>query len=40
MIKAALLADGVKESEFYPVDLDRAFRKLDQIKPHIKNLVE
>lgn len=36
MIEAALLADGVKESEFYPVDLDRAFRKLDQIKPHIK----
>ena len=36
MIEAALLADGVKESEFYPADLDRAFRKLDQIKPHIK----
>jgi putative spermidine/putrescine transport system substrate-binding protein len=36
MIEAALLADGVKESEFYPVDMDRAFRKLDQIKPHIK----
>ena len=36
MIEAALLADGVKESEFYPIDLDRAFRKLDQIKPHIK----
>jgi putative spermidine/putrescine transport system substrate-binding protein len=36
MIEAALLADGVKESEFYPVDMDRAFKKLDQIKPHIK----
>lgn len=36
MIEGALLADGVKESEFYPVDLDRAFRKLDEIKPHIK----
>ena len=36
MIEAALLADGVKESEFYPIDFDRAFRKLDQIKPHIK----
>jgi putative spermidine/putrescine transport system substrate-binding protein len=36
MIEAALLADGVKESEFYPVNFDRAFRKLDQIKPHIK----
>ena len=36
MIEGALLADGVKESDFYPIDLDRAFRKLDQIKPHIK----
>ena len=25
-IEAALLADGVKESEFYPIDFDRAFR--------------
>jgi len=35
-IEAALKADGVKDSEFYPIDVDRAFRSLDRIKPHIK----
>jgi putative spermidine/putrescine transport system substrate-binding protein len=35
-IEAALKADGVKENEFYPLDVDRAFRSLDRIKPHIK----
>src|SRR5262249_1097942 len=32
----ALLADGVPREKLYPLDLDRAFRKLDEIKPHIK----
>jgi putative spermidine/putrescine transport system substrate-binding protein len=32
----ALLADGVPRDKLYPVDLDRAFKKLDEIKPHIK----
>jgi len=32
----ALLADGVPRDKIYPLDIDRAFRKLDQIKPHIK----
>ena len=32
----ALLADGVPRDQLYPLDIDRAFRKLDQIKPHIK----
>jgi putative spermidine/putrescine transport system substrate-binding protein len=32
----ALLADGVPAAELYPTDIDRAFRKLDRIKPHIK----
>src|ERR1051325_985464 len=32
----ALLADGVPRDKLYPLDLDRAFRKLDEIKPHIK----
>ena len=32
----ALLADGVPRDELYPLDIDRAFKKLDQIKPHIK----
>jgi len=32
----ALLADGVSANELYPMDIERAFKKLDQIKPHIK----
>ena len=32
----ALLADGVPREKLYPLDLDRAFAKLDEIKPHIK----
>lgn len=32
----ALLADGVPRERIYPIDIDRAFGKLDQIKPHIK----
>ncbi len=32
----ALLADGVPKDKLYPYDLDRAYRKLDEIKPHIK----
>jgi putative spermidine/putrescine transport system substrate-binding protein len=34
--EAALKADGVKDSEFYPIDVARAFRSLDRIKPHVK----
>lgn len=32
----ALLADGVPAKDLYPLDIERAYRKLDQIKPHIK----
>ena len=32
----ALLADGVPKDKLYPMDLDRAFRKMDELKPHIK----
>jgi putative spermidine/putrescine transport system substrate-binding protein len=35
-IEAALKADGVTDSAFYPIDVERAFRSLDRIKPHIK----
>ena len=35
-IEAALKADGVKDDAFYPLDVDRAFRSLDRIKPHVK----
>ena len=32
----ALVADGVPVDQVFPLDVDRAFRKLDRIKPHIK----
>ncbi|RVH90840.1 extracellular solute-binding protein [Sinorhizobium medicae] len=35
VIEAALLADGVPSDELYPLDLDRAFKKLDTIKGDI-----
>ncbi|WP_092742526.1 ABC transporter substrate-binding protein [Xaviernesmea oryzae] len=35
VIEAALLADGVAADKLYPLDLDRAFKKLDTIKPDI-----
>ena len=35
-LEAALLADGVPPGQIYPIDVDRAFRKLDQLKPYIK----
>jgi mannopine transport system substrate-binding protein len=35
VIAAALLADGVAPEKLWPLDLDRAFRKLDEIRPHV-----
>lgn len=35
VIEAALLADGVAPDQLYPLDLDRAFAKLDTIKSDI-----
>ncbi|MBX3567489.1 MAG: polyamine ABC transporter substrate-binding protein [Rhizobiaceae bacterium] len=35
VIEAALLADGVAADKLYPLDLDRAFKKLDTIKGDI-----
>lgn len=34
-LELALLADGVAMDELYPLDLDRAFAKMEEIKPHI-----
>jgi putative spermidine/putrescine transport system substrate-binding protein len=34
-LEFALLADGVPADRLYPLDVDRAFRKLDDIKPHV-----
>ncbi|MEB3102096.1 polyamine ABC transporter substrate-binding protein [Ferviditalea candida] len=35
-LEAALLADGVKPEELYPLDVDRAFASLDKIKKDVK----
>lgn len=34
-LEAALLADGVAEDHLYPLDVDRAFAKLEQLKEHL-----
>ncbi|GAB3457248.1 ABC transporter substrate-binding protein [Insolitispirillum peregrinum] len=34
-LEAALLADGVPPDQIYPMDVDRAFKKLEEIKPYI-----
>ena len=34
-LEFALMADGVAPDKLYPLDIDRAFKKLDEIKPHI-----
>jgi putative spermidine/putrescine transport system substrate-binding protein len=38
MMEAALMADGVPAdpAKIYPLDVDRAFKKLTEIKPHVK----
>lgn len=35
VLEAALMADGVPMDQLYPLDLDRAFKKLDEIKDDI-----
>jgi putative spermidine/putrescine transport system substrate-binding protein len=35
-LEIALLADGVPAKSLYPLDVQRAFRKLDEIKPHVR----
>ena len=34
-LEFALMADGVEFKDIYPIDADRAFKKLDEIKPHV-----
>ena len=36
VLEAALLADGVEPADLYPLDEDRAFAKLDELKPNIR----
>lgn len=35
VLEVALLADGVPMAQLYPLDVERGFRSLDRIKPHI-----
>jgi putative spermidine/putrescine transport system substrate-binding protein len=39
-LESALLADGVAPADMYPLDVERAFKMLDKIKPHIGKWVE
>lgn len=34
-LEMALLADGVPMDKLYPIDVDRAFKKLEEIKPNV-----
>ena len=34
-LEAALIADGVPMDKLYPLDVDRAFKKLKDVKPHV-----
>ncbi|MHB0773870.1 ABC transporter substrate-binding protein [Bradyrhizobium sp. 1.29L] len=36
LLEGALLGDGVAPKELYPLDIDRAFRALERIKPYVK----
>jgi putative spermidine/putrescine transport system substrate-binding protein len=35
-LEAALLADGVPRNKIYPIDVDRALKKMTEIKPHVR----
>lgn len=35
-LEFALLADGVAKDKLYPIDLDRAFKSLDRVRPSIR----
>ncbi|SDV48757.1 ABC transporter substrate-binding protein [Chitinasiproducens palmae] len=39
-LEAALLADGVSPKHLYPLDVDRAFKVLDRIKPHVVKWID
>lgn len=34
-LEFALLADGMSKTQLYPIDVERAFASLDQIRPHV-----
>jgi putative spermidine/putrescine transport system substrate-binding protein len=35
VFEAALMADGVKKEDIYPIDMERALKKIEEIKPHV-----
>lgn len=35
VMEAALMADGVAKEDLYPLDMDRALKKIAEIKPHV-----
>jgi putative spermidine/putrescine transport system substrate-binding protein len=39
-LEAALIADGVAPRSLYPLDVDRAFKSLDRIKPNVAKWIE
>lgn len=39
-LEIALMADGVDPRKIYPLDVDRAFKSLSKIKPHITNWID
>lgn len=40
ILEIALLGDGVAPADLYPLDVDRAFKVLERIKPHVSKWVE
>ncbi len=38
-LEIALMADSVSPKQLYPLDVDRAFRALDRIKPHVTKFI-
>ena len=39
-LEMALVADGVAPDKLYPLDVDRAFKSMDRIKPYVKKWIE
>lgn len=39
-LEMALVADGVAPDKLYPLDVERGFKALDRIKPHVKKWIE
>lgn len=35
VMEAALMADGVAKDQLYPIDMERALKKIEEIKPHV-----